>query len=98
MKKALIDPKGTALAVTAWSNVDNKWLPVYTTITNSWRVAEVTDNEFPVAPPLFWEPCEDNVVADKWYYDSVQLVVLQVPAPAPLPAEAQPQVSGAQTL
>lgn len=98
MKKALIDPKGTALAVTAWSNVDNKWLPVYTTIENSWRVAEVDDNEFPVAPPLFWVSCEDAAVADEWYYDSVQLVILRVPDPVAPPEQAQPQVTGAQTL
>lgn len=98
MKKALIDPQGTAEAITSWEKVDGFWTPVYTVIANSWRVAEVADAEFPVAPPLFWEACEDNVIADKWYYDSVQLVILQVPAPVPLPVEAQPQVSGAQTL
>jgi hypothetical protein len=33
------------------------------------RVAEVSAAEFPVAPPLFWMPCANNVVADQYYYD-----------------------------
>lgn len=35
------------------------------------RVCQVVENgkEFPVAPPLFWEDCPDDVVADKFEYD-----------------------------
>lgn len=33
------------------------------------RVAEVSAAEFPVAQPLFWMPCANDVVADQYYYD-----------------------------
>jgi hypothetical protein len=33
------------------------------------RVAETTTSPFEVAPPLFWVACNDDVVADQWYYD-----------------------------
>ena len=32
------------------------------------RVAEVMLSEFPVAEPLFWVDCPDEVVADMWIY------------------------------
>lgn len=32
------------------------------------RVAEVMSSEFPVAAPLFWVDCPDEVVADMWIY------------------------------
>lgn len=32
------------------------------------RVAEVMSSEFPVAEPLFWVDCPDEVVADMWIY------------------------------
>lgn len=32
------------------------------------RVAEVSENSFPIAPPLFWVECADDVVADQFYY------------------------------
>lgn len=32
------------------------------------RVAEVMPSEFPVAEPLFWVDCPDEVVADMWIY------------------------------
>jgi hypothetical protein len=33
------------------------------------RIAEVSNTEFPVAPPLFWMPCSDDVRAETHYYD-----------------------------
>lgn len=33
------------------------------------RVAEVAASEFPVAPPLFWVPCADDVGTGTHYYD-----------------------------
>jgi hypothetical protein len=47
------------------------------------RVAEVATEVFPVAPPLFWTPCADDVVADRWYYDPVTLEILEAPQPPP---------------
>jgi hypothetical protein len=45
------------------------------------RVAEVKpdDQIFPVAEPLFWMDCADNVVADKFYYNGSE--ILPIPEP-----------------
>lgn len=32
------------------------------------RIAQVEQNEFPVAAPLFWTDCPDDCVADVWWY------------------------------
>lgn len=102
MKRALIDPTTQVQAVTGWTPVAGGYEPIYTTIPNSARVAEVVPqgSEFPVAPPFFWTDCADNVVADQWYYDTqtTQIIVVPPPAPYPILAENQPVVAGAQTL
>jgi hypothetical protein len=36
-----------------------------------YRVAEVSDTTFEIAPPLFWISCENNIVADEYFYDPV---------------------------
>lgn len=43
------------------------------------RVAEVSSNPFPVAPPLFWVECADDVVADQFYYSDG--VIYPIPQP-----------------
>lgn len=47
------------------------------------RIAEVSQTPFPVAPPLYWIECADEVTAKDWYFqtetNSCQL--------KPLPAE-----------
>ena len=93
MKKAIIDPRQSVVYVAGY---DQQGDPVLKVLPNSARVAEVTDTEFPVAEPLFWIDCADDVVADQWYYDMVAQVCLVVPAP-PAPTD-QPVVEGAQTL
>ena len=50
-----------------------------------YRVAQVNDVEFPVAPPLFWTDCPDDCVADLWYYSSGQCLPKPVPPPEPEP-------------
>jgi len=44
-----------------------------------YRVAEVQQQEFQVAKPLFWVSCADNVVADQFWYDpadqTIKLIV-----------------------
>jgi hypothetical protein len=45
------------------------------------RVAQVAANVFPVAPPLFWTPCADDVTADQFYWAAGQ--ILPVPPPPP---------------
>lgn len=89
--QALIDPNTNVQALTSWTpNPDtqakNKYLPVYTPIPNSARVCEVAPEPFPVAQPLFWVACAENVVPDQWYYDTQNAQIYQNPTPAPYPA------------
>lgn len=35
---------------------------------NGVRVAEVQENTFEVASPLFWTDCPDNIIADAYLY------------------------------
>jgi len=97
MKKALIDPTAQVQVITGWTlNPDTsgpKYLPVMVAIPNSARVAEVIDQAFEVAPPLFWLDSADNVVADQWYYDTATQQIIVVPPPAP-----RPGTSGTQTV
>ena len=46
------------------------------------RVADVADQSFEIAPPLFWEQCDDVVVADQFYWDGSAIQPIPVP-PAP---------------
>lgn len=48
-----------------------------------YRVAQVEpDNKtFPVADPLFWTPCADNVVADQFWYDPTDDQIKPIPEP-----------------
>jgi hypothetical protein len=92
MKKALISPNEQVSYISSWTSKNE---PIYTTIENSARVAEVSDAAFEVAPPIFWVDCADNVVADQWYYSTVSEIFVIVPDPTPQP---QPVVGGAQTL
>lgn len=48
------------------------------------RIAEVSETEFAVAEPLFWQTVASDVVADQWYWDGTY--ALQIPA-KPLPIE-----------
>jgi hypothetical protein len=97
MKKALISPNEEVSYISDWTK-KVPFQPIYTTIPNAERVAEVLDTTFEVAPPLFWLDCADNIVADQWYYDSQTLEFVVVPAPAPPPEPVQPVTEGAQTL
>ncbi len=50
------------------------------------RIAQVEQNEFPVAAPLFWTDCPDDCVADVWwYYQGTCQVMPQPPQPEPTP-------------
>ncbi len=98
MKNALISPQQDVSYISSWELVGGAYYPIYTTIIGSDRVAEVVDAQFPVASPLFWVDCADNVVADQFYYESQTQQILPVPPNAPEPEPVQPAVSGAQTL
>lgn len=69
MKKALIDPSTTVQHIVSWTTKTPPQ-PVWETYQNSARVAEVAETTFEVCAPLFWTDCEDNVVADQFYYDT----------------------------
>jgi len=50
------------------------------------RIAQVEQNEFPVAAPLFWTDCPNDCVADVWwYYNGTCEVMPQPPQPDPVP-------------
>lgn len=46
------------------------------------RIAQVSEDDFPVAPPLFWTDCPMDCIPDMWYYSSGQCLPKPVP-PAP---------------
>lgn len=56
------------------------------------RVAETTTTPFEVAPPLFWMACNDDVVADRWYYNTVNFTIDLIPVPPPPPPATEPVV------
>jgi hypothetical protein len=45
------------------------------------RIAEVSNNEFPIAPPLYWIDCDDNVNAMNYYYDNTNDTIVLIPVP-----------------
>lgn len=57
------------------------------------RVAQTTTAPFEVAPPLFWMACNDDVVADQWYYDPATFTIDQIPAPPPFVSEPAPSTA-----
>lgn len=74
MKKALIDTTASVQHIASWEEIPDttptQYNAVYETYPNSARVCEVADAEFPVYQTLIWVDCEDNVVADQYYYDT----------------------------
>lgn len=52
-----------------------------------YRVAEVADNSFEIAPPLFWVECADDVVADVYWYDPSDETIKPVPVPVVEPTK-----------
>lgn len=95
MKKALIDPQTNVEYISSWTN-ESPPKPIYSIYPNSARVAQVALTEFEVAPPLFWVNCEDNVVQDEYWYDTVSSTIKPVEnVPAPIPKST---TQGTQTL
>lgn len=95
MKNALISPNEQAKYISSWTEENSVFTPVFTVVGE--RIAEVSNSTFEVAPPLFWVPCMDNIVADFYYYDAATTQILVVPPDAPKPVLTQ-QVSGTQNL
>ncbi len=85
MKNALISPNESPIQYVSGWTTDTPPEPIFTLIENSCRVAQVETQTFEVALPLFWTPCDDNVVADQWYYNTNDKEIYPVPEPAPYP-------------
>jgi hypothetical protein len=85
MKNALISPNESPIQYVSGWTTDTPPEPIFTPIANSCRVAEVEDQTFEVALPLFWTECADDVVADQWYYNTGDNEIYPVPEPAPEP-------------
>lgn len=68
--KALIDPNQKVICISSWTQ-SRPYTPTFTEISNSLRVAQVEQESFLVAEPYFWVDCADDVVADRYYYDSI---------------------------
>ena len=84
---ALIDPSTPVAYIESWTAAPPYTL-TYAQYANSARVCEVTATPFEVATPLFWTPCAADVVADRFYYDTVTtLIAPVVNAPSPIPPE-----------
>lgn len=91
MKKGLVDPNTKVYYISAWNppvKQGEPYTPVFTEVPNSDRLAEVIDNEFEVAPPLFWADCPDQAIADQWYYNNATQQFLVKPQDAPYPTGA----------
>jgi hypothetical protein len=67
--------------------------------SKGYRVAQVESigNEFPVAKDLYWLDCEDDVVADLFYFDTTTNSILPVPVFVP-ELQPQPKTIGTQTI
>lgn len=50
-----------------------------------YRIAqtETAENIFPVADPLYWVDCADEVMSDFWYFDPADSAIKAVPVPPP---------------
>lgn len=83
MKNALISPNESPIKYISGWTTDTPPEPIWTSIENSCRVAEVSDTTFEVSLPLFWTPCDDDVVADRWYYNTGDKEIYPVPENIP---------------
>ena len=85
MKNALISPNESPIQYISGYTTDTPPEPIWTPIENSCRVAEVENKTFEVALPLFWTPCDNDVVADQFYYNTSDKEIYPVPPDAPYP-------------
>ena len=84
MKNALIDPNESPVKYILEWTTDTPPQPIYGYIENSYRVCEISDQTFEIALPLFWTSCNNNVIADQWYYNNNDKEIYPIPnAPYP---------------
>jgi hypothetical protein len=86
MKNALISPNENPVNYTSGWTTDVPPKAIISPIPNSCRVAEVIDQPFEVAAPLFWVICSDDVVEDQWYYNTSDDQIYIIPAAPPIPS------------
>ena len=92
---ALISPNEKVNYISGWEAPvppSTKYTPIYTYLGQ--RIAQVEQTTFPVAPPLFWIPCADNIIAQDYYYDPSTQTIIIIPPDVPQP---QPITTGTQT-
>lgn len=97
MKKALISPNEAPIKYISGWTATKPYQAVYSNYADSCRVAEVVSQEFEVAEPFFWVDCADDVVADQFYYDTVDQTIKPI-VNEPKPEPVQPESNGTQTL
>jgi hypothetical protein len=59
-----------------------------------YRVAQVeeVENIFPVADPLYWTDCDDQVVADQYWFDPIDSTLKEIPVETVQPIGDAPNV------
>lgn len=88
-QEAMISPEETREYQTGWNESNNPPTPIYTT---GWRVAQVVPQgqQFPMAEPIFWVECSDEVQQDTWWYlPGTEQIVPVPPVPFPEPNVTQ---------
>jgi hypothetical protein len=92
--KALINPNENVQYISSWNppvEPSKMWIPNYTICGE--RVCQVQEEEFPVAPPLFWMDCADTVTAEAYCYDATNQTIILIPPNEPDPTP-QPVTTG----
>lgn len=62
------------------------------------RIAEVSSTPFEIAPPLFWVECNDDVVADQWYWNGSNCVKKPEPPVVVIASDAQTTGTGGPNI
>ena len=60
-----------------------------------YRVAQVAEQAFLIAEPLFWIDCADDVIADQFWYDPAEQLIKPLQL---IVQQTQPISTGAQDL
>jgi hypothetical protein len=94
--KALIDPTASVYHIASWYQPEpgKPYEPVYEAYPFSARVCQVEPDAqiFPVAEPLFWESCPDNVLPDVFWFNTVTTEF------SPVENAPNPATQGLQTV
>jgi hypothetical protein len=63
--QAMINPDAPVQHIVGWNGKN----PILETYPDSATVCQVADETFPIALPLYWTNCPDNVLAYQFWYD-----------------------------